>query len=83
MAKLLFNTSNLLTSIKVGHREVWDLDSNSDGFCTACGELAPGCCEPDARGYLCDSCGEHKVYGTSELVMMGFIQITDNDYEED
>ena len=27
------------------------------GICLACGEEASGC-EPDARGYLCESCGE-------------------------
>ncbi len=46
-------------------------DSNT-GFCIACGQEADGC-EPDARNYPCESCGEHKVYGASELLMMGYI----------
>ena len=46
-------------------------DSNT-GFCIACGEERDGC-EPDARNYPCESCGEHKVYGASELLMMGYI----------
>ena len=38
------------------------------GFCLACGEEASGC-EPDARGYECECCGEHKVYGAEEIFM--------------
>ena len=38
------------------------------GFCIACGEEADGC-EPDARGYECEICGERKVYGAEELLM--------------
>ena len=39
------------------------------GFCLACGADADGC-EPDARGYECDECGAHKVYGAEEVLMM-------------
>lgn len=39
------------------------------GFCIACGEDADGC-EPDARNYECDSCGESEVFGASEILMM-------------
>jgi len=39
------------------------------GFCTACGD-EQGYCEPDARRYKCESCGEHKVYGAEELLRM-------------
>ncbi len=37
------------------------------GFCIACGEDADSC-EPDARGYECESCGKSKVYGAEELM---------------
>lgn len=47
---------------------------DNGGFCVACGEEAYGV-EPDARGYECESCGEPKVYGSEELMMMGFIRI--------
>lgn len=40
------------------------------GFCLACGEDTDGI-EPDGRGYECPSCGEKKVYGREELVLMG------------
>jgi hypothetical protein len=39
------------------------------GFCLACGAEAYNV-EPDARGYKCESCGEHKVYGAEELLFM-------------
>lgn len=47
-------------------REMTTLDN--PGFCVACGEEAAGC-EPDARGYECEYCGERKVYGAGELLM--------------
>lgn len=47
---------------------------DNGGFCVACGEEAYGV-EPDARGYECECCGEMKVYGAEELMMLGFIRI--------
>jgi hypothetical protein len=41
------------------------------GFCVACG-YTQDCCEPDAREYVCDDCGEPKVYGAEELALMGW-----------
>ncbi len=45
------------------------VDQN-DGVCLACGGWA-GFCEPDAREYPCDACGEKKVFGCEEAFMMG------------
>ena len=46
------------------------LESGEDmGFCTACGAEAYNV-EPDARGYECEECGENKVCGAEELLMM-------------
>lgn len=38
------------------------------GFCIACGNEQGGC-EPDARGYACEACGEKAVYGCEELLL--------------
>ena len=38
------------------------------GFCIACGNEQGGC-EPDARRYECEACGEHRVYGAEELLI--------------
>ena len=43
------------------------------GFCLACGEEAYGV-EPDARMYECEGCGERKVYGAQELLIMGGLE---------
>jgi hypothetical protein len=42
---------------------------NNEGLCMACGEIAE-CVEPDARKYECESCGESKVYGAQEALLM-------------
>lgn len=44
---------------------------DNPGFCLACGEEVEGV-EPDARKYECECecCGEKKVYGAEELLLM-------------
>lgn len=37
------------------------------GICIHCGAEQFGC-EPDARRYPCEACGERKVYGAQELL---------------
>jgi hypothetical protein len=46
------------------------------GYCLACG-AACECCEPDARRYDCEECGEPKVYGAEELLRMGRVNTED------
>ena len=43
---------------------------DNPGFCLSCGEEADSC-EPDARNYKCESCGENKVFGAEEVLVMG------------
>jgi hypothetical protein len=41
------------------------------GICHSCGYIQD-CCEPDARNYTCEDCGENKVFGAQEtLIMLG------------
>ena len=40
----------------------------SAGFCLSCGSERDGC-EPDARNYECESCGERKVFGAEEILI--------------
>ena len=42
------------------------------GFCISCG-YEQSCCEPDARKYTCEDCGEKQVYGAEELIIMGLV----------
>ena len=39
------------------------------GLCIECG-AENDCCEPDARNYTCESCGENKVFGCEEIIIM-------------
>jgi hypothetical protein len=47
-------------------REMYGTDN--PGFCVVCGHEQEGC-EPDAREYECEACGEQTVYGAAELLM--------------
>ncbi len=53
--------------LEAAQRQMWSLDS--PGLCLACGCENEGC-EPDARRYQCEACGERQVYGAEELVIM-------------
>jgi len=48
-------------------------DDDQAGFCLACGNMQFNC-EPDARNYKCEACGECRVFGASELVFMGHVK---------
>ena len=50
-----------------------DLGDEMLGFCSNCGEEHGDCLEPDARNVTCDYCGQNKVFGLEELLMMGKI----------
>jgi len=42
------------------------------GFCVSCGNEQNGC-EPDARNYECEACGEMKVFGAEQCLIEGFV----------
>jgi len=44
------------------------------GWCLTCGEEVDGV-EPDASKYLCECCGERKVYGMEQLLIMDLLII--------
>lgn len=52
---------------EAAERQMFGLDN--PGFCLACGAENDGC-EPDARSYKCEACGEKKVFGAQELLFM-------------
>lgn len=52
-------------------QEMNELDTT--GFCLACGADAPGV-EPDARRYVCEACGQPKVFGLEELAIIGLLK---------
>lgn len=52
---------------------VEDADVNQEGFCISCG-FCQGGCEPDAREYTCEDCGENTVYGAQKILLMGLVK---------
>ena len=54
------------TIIEATERQMFSLDN--PGFCLVCG-IENGGCEPDARRYECEACGERAVYGAQELLL--------------
>lgn len=57
------------------------LDNEMEGVCIECHGVN-GCCEPDARYYPCDFCQKNKVFGISELLVMGAVELVDDASEE-
>jgi hypothetical protein len=56
-----------------------EVEEACNGACLACGEIQYGGVEPDAREYICESCGQPKVYGLEELLLMGSIEVEDSE----
>lgn len=56
----------LETVFDAAKRQMFGTDN--PGFCLACGNEQEGC-EPDARRYECEACGEKKVYGATEILL--------------
>ena len=67
-------------NFQMSEAEFRDGDNNCEGRCLACGAEADGV-EPDARQYECECCGEPKVYGLAELLIMGLIEFTEGEDE--
>jgi hypothetical protein len=53
-------------------QQLQDASEHYWGFCTSCGATRE-CCEPDARHYDCEACGEDEVFGAEELMIMGLV----------
>lgn len=48
------------------------LQEENLGMCIACG-YQQGAVEPDAENYECEDCGENKVMGVDNLLIMGYV----------
>jgi len=64
--------------IKATSAELSGMTLDNPGACISCGERAYGV-EPDARQYKCESCGAFTVYGLEELLIMGHIDLEENE----
>ena len=47
---------------------------DTTGICLTCGCQQEGC-EPDARFYACDVCGEKQVFGLEEALICGYLEL--------
>ena len=45
-----------------------------NGVCTKCGNIQSGC-EPDARNYECEDCGENAVFGLEQAILEGKVEL--------
>ena len=61
--------SNLTLEIILDAIERRDTCLDNPGFCLVCGNEQDGC-EPDARNYQCEECGQWQVFGAEELLIM-------------
>jgi hypothetical protein len=50
-------------------------DDCCGGVCIACGEIVDEGVEPDAERYECDVCGQKRVYGIEQALLIGRIAI--------
>ena len=66
-----YKTKSGKTQFMLSLEEAQELDENMDGFCLACGNTQSA--EPDAVRYECETCGEKKVFGASELILMNLV----------
>jgi hypothetical protein len=67
--------------MQVSENEISDaMADGMGGACLNCEERVREV-EPDARKYKCEFCGEMKVYGFEELLMMGEVELTGCDGE--
>lgn len=74
MTKKSYLAKNGRTQFKPVLEDESELHDRNLGFCLACGTEAEGV-EPDARKFHCAACGEFKVYGLEELLMMGLLEL--------
>ncbi len=60
--------------IKMSADEYSEAAESNAGVCLACGAMAYGV-EPDACCYACEECGEKRVFGIEEALIMGRVEI--------
>lgn len=66
-----------ITSKQIRMGTLEQMSEQSMGYCPICRAWTTGCCEPDARQYPCDKCGEKSVFGAEEAVMLGFLVVVE------
>jgi hypothetical protein len=70
------------TKIYLSEGEYDQYNQDNYGVCLNCEELTEGGVEPDAEGYLCESCEQRQVMGIEQALVDGYICLTDDDGNE-
>lgn len=60
--------------IELNWEEIKQADDDNIGYCVNC-KAEQDCCEPDARHYTCESCGQSQVFGIQELLLNDMVKI--------
>ena len=68
-----------MTPTEIDESDYTEADESMEGWCTECAAFTTGCCEPDARRYKCDECGQRTVYGAQEALLMGMFAFSGED----
>lgn len=67
--------------ITMSLQRVQEADDSCCGFCISCHHEQAGV-EPDGEKYQCEECGERRVYGAAQCVLLGYINIESEEDEE-
>ena len=66
--------------MNMSEAEYRDHCESYDGYCKKCDDVGRfGDTEPDAENYPCEECGQHACMGIEQALLMGLIEITDNE----
>lgn len=65
-----------MSIVKV-HKELFDEIGN--GYCINCQDIQYGGVEPDAEGYECEYCGRDTVMGLETALIVGLIEVSDEE----
>ena len=63
--------------MKISMEEYQACSEEYMGYCLDCQDFTAHQVEPDARNYECPKCGELRVFGAEEAMMMGDVVIAE------
>ena len=72
-------TTEKNSPVSLTEEEYLDHTEAYDGLCLSCHSWTDGGCEPDAEDYHCDECDEDAVVGAEQAMLMGKLEIVDNE----
>jgi hypothetical protein len=69
-----------MRKLEMSYEEFVDLESEGGhGYCLICHQEHDDYVDPDGRNIRCVHCGNHAVYGLEELMIMGMINMGDDE----